>query len=534
MASENIFVNLVLKDVTLASGETYRVGNYAIVNQSSDYSAATNYDVTFNSAIHTVTRRQVTIDAWSASKFFGDSDPEFRFGVELAQFAGLYKSANEIVADVFSAYKPVTDTTADGYALFYAGGSISRESAEGVGQYDFASDASLFDIDSNYSIIVQTTKYKFTIEKRKVTLDVSGQSSVFPFGTTVESEISKIAPTYKIAAEDMVVASQIEALFANGAKLSLGAKIAELTEEEDYSAVYKYAIVLGGTLDDGNVVIELDASGAEYIVYVTKQNAIVVKVKDGVNFEFVYGFVWGENTLVFDSEKFELQGTPSGEYTSVKWSVDVANGTILDAGKRILSISGAKLYNGETALEDAVFVEPVTVTINPATIVVKPTAQNLSKVYGEEDGVYGIGFDVASVGGQAIAKDGSYANVAYNDILAQINGVFVRAIFDKNGNRLSFASRYDGATDASGTVYGTDGRYYGFAVGTPFSTQNSNFKVEAAVDSTQNLQSSKRASTFQPSISSVLAKHTTERPTCSTTARTFTICPRILCLQPMT
>lgn len=487
MASENIFVNLVLKDVTLASGETYRVGNYAIVNQSSDYSAATNYDVTFNSAIHTVTRRQVTIDAWSASKAFGDSDPEFRFGVELAQFAGLYKSANEIVADVFSAYKPVTDTTADGYALFYAGGSISRESAEGVGQYDFASDASLFDIDSNYSIVVQTTKYKFTIEKRKVKLDVSGQSSVFPFGTTVESEISKIAPAYKIAAKDMVVASQIEALFANGAKLSLGAKIAELTEEEDYSAVYKYAIVLGGTLDDGNVVIELDASGAEYIVYVTKQNAIVVKVKDGVNFEFVYGFVWGENTLVFDSEKFELQGTPSGEYTSVKWSVDVANGTILDAGKRILSISGAKLYNGETALEDAVFVEPVTVTINPATIVVKPTAQNLSKVYGEEDGVYGIGFDVASVGGQAIAKDGSYANVAYNDILAQINGVFVRAIFDKNGNRLSFASRYDGATDASGTVYGTDGRYYGFAVGTPFSTQNSNFKVEAAVDSTQKL-----------------------------------------------
>ena len=486
MASENIFVNLVLKDVTLASGETYRVGNYAIVNQSSDYSAATNYDVTFNSAIHTVTRRQVTIDAWSASKAFGDSDPEFRFGVELAQFAGLYKSANEIVADVFSAYKPVTDTTADGYALFYAGGSISRESAEGVGQYDFASDASLFDIDSNYSIIVQTTKYKFTIEKRIVKLDVSGQSSVFPFGTTVESEIGKIAPAYKIAAKDMVVASQIEALFANGAQLSLGAQIAELTDE-NYSAAYKYAILLGGNLDDGNVVIELDASGAEYIVYVTKQNAIVVKVKDGVNFEFVYGFVWGENTLVFDSEKFELQGTPSGEYTSVKWSVDVANGTILDAGKRVLSISGAKLYNGETALEDAVFVEPVTVTINPASIVVKPTAQNLSKVYGEEDGVYGIGFDVTSVGGQAIAKDGSYANVAYNDILAQINGVFVRAIFDKNGNRLSFASRYDGATDASGTVYGTDGRYYGFAVGTPFSTQNSNFKVEAAVDSTQKL-----------------------------------------------
>ena len=487
MASEKIFVNLVLKDVTLASGETYRVGNYAIVNQSSDYSAATNYDVTFNSAIHTVTRRQVTIDEWSASKFFGDSDPEFKFGVALAQFANLYKSEDQIVADIFKGYRKDDETIESGYALYFADGRITREPVEGVGQYDFDANAALFDVDENYSILVQTAKYKFTIKKRIVKLDVSGQSSVFPFGTTVESEIGKIAPAYKIAATDMVVASQIEALFANGAKLSLGAQIAELTEEEDYSAVYKYAIVLGGTLDDGNVVIELDASGAEYIVYVTKQNAIVVKVKDGVNFEFVYGFVWGENTLVFDSEKFELQGTPSGEYTSVKWSVDVANGTILDAGKRILSISGAKLYNGETALEDAVFVEPVTVTINPATIVVKPTAQNLSKVYGEEDVDYGIGFDVASVGGQAIAKDGSYANVAYNDILKQINGVFVRAIFDKNGNRLSFASRYDGATDASGTVYGTDGRYYGFAVGTPFSTQNSNFKVEAAVDSTQKL-----------------------------------------------
>lgn len=487
MASEKIFVNLVLKDVTLASGETYRVGNYAIVNQSSDYSAATNYDVTFNSAIHTVTRRQVTIDAWSASKFFGDSDPEFKFGVALAQFANLYKSEDQIVADIFKGYRKDDETIESGYALYFADGRITREPVEGVGQYDFDANAALFDVDENYSILVQTAKYKFTIKKRTVKLDVSGQSSVFPFGTTVESEIGKIAPAYKIAAKDMVVASQIEALFANGAKLSLGAQIAELTEEEDYSAVYKYAILLGGNLDDGNVVIELDASGAEYIVYVTKQNAIVVKVKDGVNFEFVYGFVWSENTLVFDSEKFELQGTPSGEYTSVKWSVDVANGTILDAGKRILSISGAKLYNGETALEDAVFVEPVTVTINPATIVVKPTAQNLSKVYGEEDGDYGIGFDVTSVGGQAIAKDGSYANVAYDDILRQINGVFVRAIFDKNGNRLSFASRYDGATDASGTVYGTDGRYYGFAVGTPFSTQNSNFKVEAAVDSTQKL-----------------------------------------------
>lgn len=488
MASENISVNLVLKEATPAAGETFNVGNYTIVNGNDDYSAATNYDVTFRTAIHSVTRRQVVIDAWGAKKEFGDSDPEFKFGVALAQFANLYKSEDQIVADIFNGYRKDTETIESGYALYFADGRITREPVEGVGQYDFDANAALFDVDENYSILVQTAKYKFTIKKRTVKLDVSGQSSVFPFGTTVESEIGKIAPTYKIAAEDMVVASQIEALFADGAKLALAGAGTQFTAE-GYSAAYKHAIELSGKLTDGNVEIQLDETGAEYIVYVTEQSAIVIKVKDGVKYEFVYGFAWGDDTLAFDSEKFDVQGTPSGDYTAVRWTVDgVASGEILHAGKYVFNIAGAKLYNGETALADAVFVEPVTVTVNPATIVVKPTAQKLSKVYGEEDRVYGIGFDVASVGGQAIAKDGSYANVAYNDILRQINGVFVRAIFDKNGNRLSFASRYDGATDASGTVYGTDGRYYGFAVGTPFSTpKNSNFKVEAAVDSTQKL-----------------------------------------------
>lgn len=486
MASESIFVNLVLKEATPSAGETFNVGNYTIVNGNDDYSAATNYDVTFRTAIHSVTRRQVVIDAWGASKAFGDSDPEFKFGVELAQFANLYKSEDQIVADIFKGYRKDDETIESGYALYFADGRITREPVEGVGQYDFDANAALFDVDENYSILVQTAKYKFTIEKRIVKLDVSGQSSVFPFGTEIGTAIGNIAPTYKISAKDMVVASTVEALFANGAKLSLGAQIAELTEE-DYSAVYKYAIVLGGNLDDGNVVIELDASGAEYIVYVTKQNAIVVKVKDGVKYEFVYGFAWGDDTLAFDSEKFDVQGTPSGDYTAVRWTVDgVASGEILHAGKYVFNIVGAKLYNGETALADAVFVEPVTVTVNPATIVVKPTTQKLSKVYGEEDGVYGIGFEIASVNAQNIAKDGTYASIAYDDILAQINGAFVRAIY-KDSTKLSFASRYDDATDSTGAIFNTDGRYYGFAVGTAFGSNNPDFTVEANVDLTQKL-----------------------------------------------
>lgn len=486
MASENILVNLVLKGATPAAGETFNVGNYTIVNGNDDYSAATNYDVTFRTAIHSVTRRQVVIDAWGASKAFGDSDPEFKFGVELAQFANLYKSEDQIVADIFKGYRKDNETIESGYALYFADGRITREPVEGVGQYDFDANAALFDVDENYSILVQTAKYKFTIEKRIVKLDVSGQSSVFPFGTEVNAVIGNIAPTYKISAKDMVVASTVEALFADGAKLALAGAGTEFTAE-GYSAAYKHAIELSGKLTDGNVEIQLDETGAEYIVYVTKQSAIVIKVKDGVKYEFVYGFAWGDDTLAFDSEKFDVQGTPSGDYTAVRWTVDgVASGDILHAGKYVFNIVGAKLYNGETALADAVFVEPVTVTVNPATIVVKPTAQKLSKVYGEEDGVYKIGFEIVSVNAQNIAKDGTYASIAYNDILTQINGAFVRAIY-KDSTRLSFASRYDDATDSTGAIFNTDGRYYGFAVGTAFGSKNPDFTVEANVDFTQKL-----------------------------------------------
>lgn len=486
MASENIFVNLVLKEATPSAGETFNVGNYTIVNGNDDYSAATNYDVTFRTAIHSVTRRQVVIDAWGAKKEFGYSDPEFKFGVELAQFANLYKSEDQIVDDIFNGYRKDDETIESGYALYFADGRITREPVEGVGQYDFDANAALFDVDENYSILVQTAKYKFTIEKRTVKLDVSGQSSVFPFGTDVNAVIGNIAPTYKISAKDMVVASAVEALFADGAKLALAGAGTAFTAE-NYSAAYKYAIELSGKLTDGNVEIQLDETGAEYIVYVTEQSAIVIKVKDGVKYEFVYGFAWGDDTLAFDSEKFDVQGTPSGDYTAVRWTVGgVASGEILRAGKYVFNIVGAKLYNGETALADAVFVEPVTVTVKPATIVVKPTAQKLSKVYGEEDGVYGIGFEIASVNAQNIAKDGTYASIAYNAILAQINGAFVRAIY-KDSTRLSFASRYDDATDSTGAIFNTDGRYYGFAVGTAFGSKNTDFTVEANVDLTQRL-----------------------------------------------
>ncbi len=471
---------------TLNLHKIYDVGSYQILNKI-DYATQDieNYEVTFESGEYSVSQRAVTIDAWGASKKYGDPDPEFKFGVQLSQFEGLYAEESEILAEIFEGYKQDTATTADGYAIYFAEGRISRKDGKGVGNYAFESDANLFDVNKNYKVRIQTSDYNFTIEKRTVKLDVSGQSSVFKYGTTVDDALlATIFPTYKISASDMAVESDIETLFANGLKIKLGT-FEDSTAQSGYSATYKYAIVTDGTLTDGNIVIELDGDkGTDYIIYITERNAIVIRVKDGVKFEFTYGYKWSADSIKYDKDKFDVESAGDiPTYDSVVWTASIANDTLLTAGRYVVTFSGAKLYNGETELSDAVFVEPVSVTINPATIVVKPTASKTSKVYGDKDDDYGIGFAIATVGGQTIGTDGNYAGIAYADILAKINGAYVRAIYDKSGERLSFANRYDDATNANNLIYGTDGRYYGFAVGTAFYSSDANFTVESNLDS---------------------------------------------------
>ncbi len=485
MAGEGISVELYING-TLNSHSVYDVGTYQILNRI-DYAAQDidNYEVTFESGKYSVSQRNVTVDAWGASKKYGDPDPEFKFGVKLSQLAGLYAEESVILAEIFEGYTQDTATTADGYAIYFAEGRISRKDGEGVSNYAFEADANLFDVNKNYTVRVQTSDYNFTIEKRTVKLDVSGQSSVFKFGTTVDDTLlATILPTYKISASDMVVASDIEELFENGLKIKLGTLLDD-TAQSGYSATYKYAIVTDGTLTDGNIVIELDGDkGTDYIIYITEQNAIVIRVKDGVKFEFTYGYKWSADSIKYDVNKFAVESAGDiPTYDSVVWTTSIANDTLLDAGRYVVTFTGAKLYSGETELSDAVFVEPVSVTINPAKITLMPTASKTSKVYGEKDDVYGIDFAIATVGGQTIGIDGNYAGIAYADILAKINGAYVRAVYDKSGNKLSFANRYDDATDESNLIYGTDGRYYGFAVGTEFYSGNANFTVEANLDS---------------------------------------------------
>lgn len=483
MSGEGINVALLVNGTNNSRG-VLDVGPYQILNNAS-YSEVENYDVTFVSGTYTVLQRRVMITAVNASKEYGDADPKLSFGVDLAQFAHLYASESEILKEIFDGYgyEENGKITATNYVFYFADGRISRVEGEGVSQYAYNANATLFDVNKNYSIGIQTENRYFTIKKRTVELDISGQNSVFPSGTDLsDAVLGAIRPSYKLAAKDIVVAGEVDAIFANGSFLKLVAPGTETTVE-GYEKVVAYKVAIEGAFDNGN--IQIVVGGGEYLVYITAQNdVVVVKAKAGAKFEFVFGHQWNDLTsLVFDAAKFEVQGA-SADFTSVTWSASISgveNGAWLGAGRYTVTIDGAKLVNGSSELQDAVVVEPVVITVNPAQVVIVPTASATSKVYGDQDSVYGFGFAIKSVNGTALAADGTYAGMSYDAIKAAIKGAYVRAIY-KDGGRVSFANRYDDATDEAGAILNAKDKYYSFAIGTNFHSENNDFSVQAELD----------------------------------------------------
>lgn len=456
------------------------VGPYQILNNAT-YADVKNYDVTFVGGTFTVLQRRVIIEAVNASKKYREADPEFSFGVDLTQFANLYATELEILKEIFDGYGYVENEniTASNYVFYFADGRISRVDGEGVSKYAYDSNATLFDVNKNYSIGIQTENRYFTIEKRTVELDISGQKSVFAHGTNPDDKINDIRPSYKLAAKDMAVSGEVEAMFANGSFLKLVAPGTETTVE-GYEKAVAYKVAIDGAFDNGN--IEIKVGDGEYFIYVTAQNVVIVKAKEGAKFEFVFGHQWNELTsLTFDGTKFDVQGA-SADFTTIAWKATVDSAeTWLGVGKYVVNIEGAKLVDGTVELDDAVVVEPIVITINPAQVVIVPTASATSKVYGDQDGVYGFGFAIKSVNGTTLAADGTYAGMSYETIEASIKGAYVRAIYNGT-DRVSFANRYDDATDEAGAILNANDKYYSFAIGTGFYSENNNFSVQAELD----------------------------------------------------
>lgn len=477
MAQEGLtdeLLTLSLNAVLAEGKQFYNVGSYSIVARNLENAVLPNYNVTFKSATHIITQRAINVYTQSANKFYGDSDPTFYFGVKASELN--FNSAIDVatvLSDLFdSSYG---NYTIDGdYYIYAAGDRISRQAGENVGDaYTFVSDASQFDVNTNYRITVQNAGH-FEIKQRIVTIDVSGQFTVIKQHGTIDT--TAIEPKYQLSAEDLKLSEEVANLLVG--KLSVASNGTNLDEfdTEQYSKATAYAILLG---TDGNANIKIvlkDADNASYIVYEVSGTTVIVKANG--TFSFVFGTDWTVNSIAYASDLFTVENEGGVEFDSVVWeSIAKSNGEVksgyLRAGSYIVSFANAKLVKDGVEIEDGrVIVEDASLTITPAVVEVRPTITSGSKVYGDAESAYGIGFEIATVNGIAIDKNGSYADIAYGDILATIGGTYARAKYNSSNVFVSYGSRYDGVLNGSAF-------YYGIAVNSAFSTSSNDFSVRA-------------------------------------------------------
>lgn len=477
LASEGFDIKPALDVASWDATAKYDVGTYQVVIASyiAEGESIDNYNVVLVGATHTILQREVNVYTMGASKQYKESDPLLRFGVKLADYS---KDAQAII---FAGYKQDDSASNDEYIVYLADGRLARESGEAVGKYSYLNTASKFDVNSNYRVVLQTTN-TFEIKQRVVTLDVSGQSSVYPYGTEISSKLAEIKPTYRLKASDMALADEVAELVNS---ITLGTSTS--LDIAGYNSVVGYKFVLDAD-ETSNIKIVI-ADDAQYIIYITEQNTIIIRAKAGAKFENTYGFVSSKSfSLPYSQDMFEIVGTPSGEFTNVNWSASIASeNELVDAGSHVVIFSNAKLVNGETELSDKVVVEQIVYTINPAKIVVKPIVQNLAKTYGEDDSVYGIGYAIDTIAGLSISEVSALVGVDEATLNALVSGAYARAIYDNSGKSAGYATRYDSATE-SGVIIDTDGAYYGIGIATTFTSSNANFVVQATLNDELRLE----------------------------------------------
>lgn len=453
----------------------YNVGHYNIVlADDSLLDGVANYDVTFQTAQHFISQRNINVYTQSASKVYGDADPTFKFGVKESDLQfNPAKSASDILAEIFdsSHYVRVGDAADNGFYLYEAGDRISRAAGEDVWTYDFNIDSTLFDVNNNYKITIQKQGSAFTITQRQVEIDVSGQFSVVKSGVTPTAD--GIVPSYTLDAKDAFLADVIASMLQ--CKLTVDGTAKDLGDYDasKYDGAKGFAIVLA-SVEDKNIAISLK-SAADYVIYISKAGTVIIRANG--EFTFVYGIKWTSDAIKYNASNFSYECEEDVDFDDVVWEAVISSSSeYVYAGKYVVSFVNAKLMKNGVELEGrSVNVESALVNVTPASVEVRPTASSLQKVYGDAEQAFGIGFEIVSVNGVSLAKDASFAGLTYDELLALVSGSFARARYSKAGVFYTYGARYD-------DVLTSDDYYYGYAVNKSFAIRDDNFVVTANVD----------------------------------------------------
>ena len=452
-----LFDGQAIGDVDFAS---INVGVYRLtLNMSvSDGTISDNYNVkALNEARHTITQREITAYVVGGGKVYGDNDGQINFTIDVASLPAGVNSDN--ITDII---KNASVVSVDGNIITMAGDSlITRTAGEDVGEYAFNSNASAFDTDGNYKVVLDIEGKYFVITKKTV-LVTPNDGQVFAYNEAENYSVGYTLDDYRFA----------DALKAVWTFVQIG-------EGEVVGGFEQITMEVGGTLTSSNANVEFILSDGVYIIVkkvIAGQTTIIISKVDGVFNKIYDGTSNLASVVITDGEAngFAYQvndGTlPEGFRIEFAPSIGGAN-----VGNYMVVVDGADVvvYDGEgNVVSDqyTIFVESYTVAINPATITVAPTFTSTNKVYGQMDTDYGFGYEVTDNGG--------FDSVDFASI---ISGSFVRAIY-QGANFVSYGTRYDVVSALDGSFEIEDVAYrYGVAVGNIFTSSDSNFAV-AVVD----------------------------------------------------
>ncbi len=413
---------------------------------------------------HVITQRELTISVVEGTKVFGDQDEEINFvidyatlpsGIDHTNITSIFKNATVVMAETSS--ERITMT---GKAL------ITRQAGEDVGEYEYNTSTSAFDVDSNYKVRIDVTDKKFVITRKTVTVTPnSGQEFIW-------SDLEDYAIVYSL--DDYRFGDALNAIWT----------FTQIGDMQTILGFDNYEMEVGGTMESTSPNVEFVlTSGVTIIVKkaVAEQKSIVISNTSGIITKVYDGTATLESVVITAADTAGFEYVVTGGELPEGFRIEIRpTSTGVNVGNYVVAVDrlAVTVYdaNDEQVSGYNILVESYTLSIIPATVKVYPTFGNTAKTYGDLDSFYDFGFEVE--------ENAFSSSVMFGEV---ISGSFVRAIY-QGESVVALGERYDGVSAADGTFEKGGVAYrYGVAVGNVFTSSDPNFTVEVVDLSTYSL-----------------------------------------------
>ncbi|MBO5982704.1 MAG: hypothetical protein J6Q06_02370, partial [Clostridia bacterium] len=336
--------------ISRTAGEN--VGTYNYTADTSAFAVNSNYKLVLDVAgkTFTITQRELVVTALNGGKVYGDSDGQINFAVAKSSLAPGASIADVITnADVVSEDADNIIMTGDGL--------ITRTAGEKVGTYKYVANASNFDVNSNYALVINLEGKTFVIEKKIVLVTVvSGQEFEYTGEETYAIDYTFDDATYGYALVTPVWILTDVGVEEVGLRKYISKEVGATLASNDAN--------IGFELVPGAIITVIDIADG-HTIYITK-NDVLSKIYDGTSTLGSVVITAGDTNgyTCTASDGYALPDGFSIEFTPKLSATTVGTYTVKVAASDIsLYIDGVDKRD-----EYLIILSDITVVINPATI----------------------------------------------------------------------------------------------------------------------------------------------------------------------